>query len=113
MRGHITGKQQFIDKEIAIYGIDAFSVEIIEQCTSKEELNERERYYINYYDSIAPNGYNMSYGGGNNHRNFLTKKGENSPTSKSGVMNRLDLSKHFLYNKYTKEIIGKGEDLQR
>jgi len=44
------------------YGEDNFTWEIIEHVNSKQELNEREKYYINEYDSIR-NGYNMVAGG--------------------------------------------------
>ena len=43
------------------YGEDAFSYEIIEEC-SRELLPEREIYWISYYDSFH-NGYNRSGGG--------------------------------------------------
>ena len=43
------------------YGEEAFSVENIETCDNKI-LNEREIYWINYYDSCN-NGYNISHGG--------------------------------------------------
>lgn len=43
------------------YGIENFSFEVIEQC-HKEELQDREIYWINYYDSYN-HGYNMTPGG--------------------------------------------------
>lgn len=43
------------------YGIENFSVEEIEQC-STEELDDREQYWISFYDSYH-NGYNMTLGG--------------------------------------------------
>ena len=42
------------------YGIENFSFEVIEDKTSK--YNEREKYWIQYYDSFE-NGYNMTEGG--------------------------------------------------
>ena len=54
-------------------GIDSFSFEVLEEC-SKEKLNEREKFWIKYYDSYN-NGYNCTPGGSNN-------QGENNPTSK-------------------------------
>lgn len=45
------------------YGEDGFDFEILEEC-SKELLNERERYWIEYYDSYH-HGYNASPGGDN------------------------------------------------
>lgn len=43
------------------YGISNFSFEIIEEC-SKEELDEKEIYWIKFYDSYN-NGYNLTKGG--------------------------------------------------
>ena len=40
------------------YGIENFSFEVLEEC-EEEQLNEKEKYYINKYNSIE-NGYNMS-----------------------------------------------------
>ena len=36
---------------------------IICWCNSLEELNEKEKYYIQQYNSLSPNGYNISLGG--------------------------------------------------
>lgn len=43
------------------YGEDNFKFEIIERCPI-DDLDEREIYWINYYDSFN-NGYNLSQGG--------------------------------------------------
>lgn len=66
-----------IDLAIRKYGIDNFSFEIIEEC-SEEQLDEREIYWISYYDSYH-NGYNNTIGGrslrGENHpRAILTEQ---------------------------------------
>lgn len=46
------------------YGIENFNFEVIEECEIKE-LNEKEKYYIQYFNSLVPNGYNVSTGGAN------------------------------------------------
>lgn len=43
------------------YGFDNFEIVILEEC-QKSELNEKEKYWINYYDSFK-NGYNSTPGG--------------------------------------------------
>ena len=43
------------------YGLENFTFTILEE-TSLEELNERERYWINYYNSYH-DGYNATTGG--------------------------------------------------
>ena len=56
------------------YGINNFSFEIIEEC-KKNELSEKEKYWINYYNSISPNGYNLTKGGdGGNTYQYRTEK---------------------------------------
>ena len=48
------------DYEIQEFGIWNFSWEVLELC-SKEQLNEKEKYYINLYDS-KNFGYNSTSG---------------------------------------------------
>ncbi len=55
----------YIDRAIAKYGIDAFDVSVIEECDDEEKLNEREIYWIAFYNCIRPNGYNICSGGKN------------------------------------------------
>lgn len=43
------------------YGENAFKYQIIEECT-QEELKNKEKYWITFYNS-KNNGYNMSEGG--------------------------------------------------
>lgn len=53
----------YIDRAISKYGIDAFDVDVIEECDSEEKLNEREIYWIAFYNCKKPNGYNLTNGG--------------------------------------------------
>jgi len=48
-----------IDAAIKKYGKNNFSLEILELC-NREELNNKEAYYANLYNSYAPNGYNIN-----------------------------------------------------
>lgn len=58
----INRDNSILHKAIKKYGEFNFSYEIIEEC-SKEELDEREIYWIQYYNSMIPNGYNQPSGG--------------------------------------------------
>ena len=58
----INRDNSILHKAIKKYGEFNFSYEIIEEC-SKEKLNEREIYWIQYYNSMIPNGYNQTSGG--------------------------------------------------
>lgn len=56
-------------------GIENFWVEEIEQGNfTQDELNEKEIYYINKYNSVYPNSYNLQYGGKCSAQNESTKK---------------------------------------
>lgn len=44
------------------YGFENFQFEILEECSIKD-LDEKEKYYIKYYNSKLPNGYNQDDGG--------------------------------------------------
>lgn len=55
-------KNKILYKAFQKYGIENFSFEIIEECLVTE-LNEREIYWIKYYDTYY-NGYNATLGGG-------------------------------------------------
>lgn len=55
------------------FGLINFSFEILEEC-EKDKLNEKEKYYIDYYDTYE-NGYNQNSGGDNNEQAInVTKK---------------------------------------
>lgn len=52
-----------INRAMRKYGVDKFSIEILETC-DREILDEREMYYIDKYNSTDSNiGYNVSIGG--------------------------------------------------
>jgi group I intron endonuclease len=47
----------------ALLKYDEFDWSIIETCDSRAQLNEMEFHYIKQYNTKAPNGYNLTYGG--------------------------------------------------
>lgn len=49
------------------YGIENFTIEIIEEVADEQTLNERETYWIEYYDSYG-RGYNATKGGDGSYR---------------------------------------------
>lgn len=54
-------QQQIIHRAMMKYGIDKFHYEILDH--QVENYDEREIYWIRYFNSVAPNGYNMAPGG--------------------------------------------------
>lgn len=62
----------YLHNAIAKYGKDNIKIEIVETITDlntlslREQLNEKEIFYINYFNSLIPNGYNTVQGGNSN-----------------------------------------------
>ena len=65
----------YFHNALSKYGFDNFTFEIIEYCQDKQQLNEKEIYWIGYYKSnIKQFGYNLTPGGpGNTDRDFCKK----------------------------------------
>ena len=53
----------YIGNAIRHYGWKNFTVEVIEECETLEQLNEREKFWIAYFNCKHPNGYNLTDGG--------------------------------------------------
>jgi group I intron endonuclease len=71
-----------ISKAFKEYGFDNFLWEEIDVAYSKEELNEQEKYWIKFYDSLSKNGHGYN----------KTKGGSGKQTSKHGpVIDLIDL----------------------
>ena len=52
-------ENSLIGNAIRKYGESNFTIELIESCSSKEELNASESYWIAELNSKIPNGYNQ------------------------------------------------------
>lgn len=60
-------RKEFLQKRplynaIKKYGIENFTIETVEEIND-EKLNEREKYWIQYYNSYGSTGYNATLGG--------------------------------------------------
>ena len=59
------------------YGDENFIIEPIEFCKTQEELNNRERYWIQYYNSTDDKvGYNILIGGQDSYSNYTVLENE-------------------------------------
>ena len=47
----------YLYQEMRKDGLSNFTFEILEEC-SIEELNDKEKYWFNFYNCLKPNGYN-------------------------------------------------------
>ena len=91
-----------IDKAIQKYGKESFQFEILEEC-SLDELDEKERYWINYYNTYKGFGYNCSEGGG---LNF----GENNGRALITESDIINIRKAYNAHKNRKETYQKYKD---
>ena len=92
---------------IAKYKEEAFSFAIIEE--NIENYNEREAYWINYYNSQIPNGYNILPGGQTN----PILKGEAHPRNTLSNEQVEDIFEYLLFSNLSQrkiaELIGTTE----
>lgn len=53
----------YLDNARKKYGLENFSLLILKKCDSQEELDRWEKHYIKIFNTLNPNGYNMTEGG--------------------------------------------------
>ena len=98
------------------YGIEHFNIEIIEQVSPFDNLEEREIYWINYYNTYH-NGYNATKGGdGKRLLNYqlikelweqgfnckeISKKLKCDPNQVGIILKRLEISSSEIKNRQT------------
>lgn len=100
--GHLTtsrkwtkARKGYFQHVLCKYGIENFSIDILDRCETKELLNEREKYWINYYKSNDKQfGYNMTPGGdGNSDLEFCRKNIERLIKANTGSRRNEDTKK--------------------
>jgi len=57
------GSGRYILGSIKKYGKENFQRETIARCYTKEQLNSLEKFYIDFFNTKVPNGYNLTDGG--------------------------------------------------
>ena len=98
---------------IKSYGKDNFQFEVLEECTL-EQLTEKELYWIHYYNSFIPNGYNILDESDNNitHYGFINKDKINEITQdllEDKFLTLSQIAKKYNVNVSTVSRINKGE----
>ena len=94
-----------LSRGIRKYGEDAYELIILEDNLTKEQLNEREIYWIAYYDTYF-NGYNQSTGGANPVKPIFTEERINNVIemlkdesySYQDIVNKTGISMTHIYN---------------
>ena len=82
------------------YGVENFTFEIIEELKDKEKLNEREKYWVSFYNSFKE-GYNSNTGG-----EKVTESGELHPNAKNSNEAIIALKKEIIEGKLSHAQLG-------
>lgn len=94
------GSGRAIIKAIKKYGKCNFKREVLEECDSKEYMNNREKYWIQHFDSINRTiGYNVSIGGEGGNLGYEVNQ-KISETKKNKIIVKDIHGNIFLINKY-------------
>src|SRR3989304_2765181 len=56
-------RKSYVGNALRKYGLQSFLISIIDQADTKEILDEKERYWIKFYNCRNPEGYNFTDGG--------------------------------------------------
>ena len=86
------------------YGQDNFSFEVLEECPI-EKLDEREIYWISYYDSFN-NGYNETPGGDG----IKNNDGENHPNHRLTEKDVIDIRNRYANHEYKDDVYALYKD---
>ena len=105
-----------IAKAIKKYGKDNFKFELIEEDVSLEEIDEKEQYYIDFYQSHVSTGkgYNVSKGGRYNMNDSKDVRGHynnNAHLTKEEVeyiKSHRNIPEFVLYEAYVATSCGRG-----
>lgn len=57
------GNSHILGKAILKYGADRFIFRVVDTARTKDELDEKEKYWVVQMNSMAPHGYNIREGG--------------------------------------------------
>lgn len=61
---HTKNPKTYLHRAMKKEGLENFIIEKIYECSSQEELNEKEKYFTNLYEAWAPKGYTCKAGNG-------------------------------------------------
>ena len=99
----LTYANKNISNDRVKYGFDAWTVEILAEADTRDEAWELEQRFINDFNTLWPNGYNLAKGGGGANgckhsdktRQKISEanKGEKHPMYGTNRTNRKDISK--------------------
>lgn len=98
------------------HGCENFYIELIEEVNENDDINEREKYYISFYNSLDPDiGYNISPGGlggplfkGHHHtqqtKDLISAASKGKPQTPEFIEKRVKKNRKNIQNLNTGEI---------
>lgn len=98
----------YLHNAIYKHGKENFTIEPIKICSSIDELNRAEENAIKQYNTLAPNGYNISLGGANSGKmneetkqkiSVATKGKKKSPEMRAKLSTSKMGAKHNMFGK--------------
>ena len=96
---HYLGSGNLIKKAISKYGKENFRKEILELCETKQEAFEKQEKYINEYETLSPNGYNISPKGGHNVSGCISEETKRKIGKANKGKTAWNKGKHGCYSK--------------
>lgn len=97
-------------RAIQKYGFENFEYKILFESDDVEQLNLKEQEYIQYFNSLVPNGYNIDSGGRNNHHKTPDKDSKILMSEAKGVLTEDEvkmLRREYLNNGHPVELYKK------
>jgi group I intron endonuclease len=99
IKGNAKGNKTPVHRALNKYGLESFTISVIDEADTKEILNEKEIYWIKTLDCKIPKGYNIANGGngvvGYKHTKKWKKEaairfsGDNNPTKRPEVREKI------------------------
>jgi hypothetical protein len=111
MWGHcndaLRGSSQAFHKALIKYGREGFDVYVAACCETRAELNRAEEFWIVKLKSLAPNGYNLTTGGGGpvptaEVRRKMSDAGKGKKQSPEWIKKRFESRKGWKHSEETK-----------
>ena len=95
----------YFHKALNKYGLNNFDFSVIEICSSQEELDNREKYWINYYKSTDRRfGYNIESGGKNGRKGIKLTEEHKQKLLKANLGKSRKESTKSLISKVNKDL---------
>jgi group I intron endonuclease len=105
------GSGKLIKYAIDNYGIENFERTILERCSTKDDLNDREKFWIKEKNSII-NGYNLTNGGtGGDNSQFINYSDEWIEKQKQNAKNYWDNLSDDDRNDRSQKVVGENNPM--